>query len=140
MSDLPRRAVLAGAAIAPLAACGNAGKTPAAAPPTTGQALSPAADVPVGSGIIVHGTLITQPTAGVFEGFVARCTHAGCSLGLKDNVAVCPCHGSRFKLDGSVDRGPATEPLAPRAVTVSNGEIVVAQTNSSGGDSAEPIR
>ena len=73
--------------------------------------------MPVGSGIIVDGTLMTQPTAGVFKGFVARCTHAGCALTGQGRQAVCPCHGSRFSIDGAAVRGPATQPLLPRAVT-----------------------
>lgn len=129
MSDVDRRTVLgaaaAGVAAVPLAACSKTDGAPAqSSTQTPGQVLAAVADVPVGSGIIVHGTMLTQPAAGVFKGFVARCTHAGCSLGLKDRVAVCPCHGSRFELDGSVARGPATEPLRPRAVEVRGTEIV----------------
>ena len=128
MSDLPRRSVLIGAALCPLATqvtgCSKDDETPKSAQATEGQTLASVADVPVGSGIIAHGTLVTQPTAGVFKGFVARCTHAGCSLGLKGKVAQCPCHGSEFELDGSVARGPATEPLAARPVMVRGTEIV----------------
>lgn len=125
MSGLPRRTVLLGVAVAPLAACGKAAETPPGPPPTAGQSLAASADIPVGSGIIVDGTLLTQPTAGVFKGFVARCTHAGCALtGIRDDQAVCPCHGSRFSMDGAAVRGPATQPLLPRAVSVRGGEIV----------------
>jgi Rieske Fe-S protein len=128
MSEVPRRSVLIGAALGPLAGplagCGQAGKVPKSPPPSAGQVLTPAADVPVGAAKIVDGTLITQPTAGVFKGFVARCTHAGCALAVKDGGIECPCHGSKFELDGAVARGPATEPLAARAVTVRGGEIV----------------
>ena len=130
MSDLPnrdisRRAVILGAAAVPLAACARPGVLPESGPPTTGEVLAEVVDVPVGSGKIVDGTLITLPSAGVFNGFAARCTHAGCALtGITDGVAVCPCHGSRFALDGAVVRGPAVEPLTPRAVTVRAGRIV----------------
>lgn len=129
MSDVDRRTVLgaaaAGVAAVPLAACGKIGGVPDQTPTqTSGQVLAAISDVPVGSGIIVHGTMLTQPAAGVFKGFIARCTHAGCSLGLKDGVAVCPCHGSRFELDGSVARGPATEPLKARSVEVRGADIV----------------
>lgn len=124
MSDLPRRSVLIGAAVAPLAACAKPAEAPVAAPPTPGQPLTAAADIPVGEAAIVDGTLITQPTAGVFKGFVARCTHAGCALAIKNGGIECPCHGSKFELDGTVARGPATEPLVARTVTVRGGQIV----------------
>ena len=124
MSDLPRRSVLIGAAVAPLAACAKPAGAPVAAPPTPGQTLAAAAEVPVGEAAIVDGTLITQPTAGVFKGFIARCTHAGCALAIKNGGIECPCHGSRFELDGAVAHGPAVDPLVARPVTVRNGQIV----------------
>ncbi len=129
MSDLPRRSVLIGAALAPIAApltaCSKPDDAPMSAPPTPGQVLTPAAGVPVGEAAIVDGTLITQPSPGVYKGFIARCTHAGCALTLKNGGIECPCHGSRFKLDGAVQRGPATEPLVGRPVTVKGAEIVL---------------
>lgn len=124
MSDLSRRTVIIGAAVAPLAACGKSADAPASTP-EPGQPLAAVADVAVGSGTIVDGYLITQPSAGVFKGFRARCTHAGCALSkIEDGQAVCPCHGSRFTLDGAVARGPATEPLVARPVSVRGTEIV----------------
>ncbi len=44
----------------------------------------------------------------------ARCTHLGCAVVVADDGAslACPCHGSRYGLDGAVLRGPATGPLA----------------------------
>lgn len=128
MSDMPRRSVLIGAAMAPLAAqvsgCAQAGKVPASPPPTPGQVLTPAAGIGVGEAKIIDGTLVTQPSPGVFKGFLARCTHAGCALAVKDGGIECPCHGSKFELDGSVARGPATQPLKARPVTVRGAEIV----------------
>ena len=126
---LPRRRVLIGAAVvplaaAPLAACAKTAEAPPSTP-APGQPLAAVADVPVGSGTIVDGVLITQPSAGVFKAFRARCTHAGCGLSkIEDGQAVCPCHGSRFTLDGAVARGPATEPLVARAISMRGNEIV----------------
>ena len=118
------RSVLIGAAVAPLAACASPDETP---PPTpaAGAPLVAVADVPVGSGVLVDGTMVTQPSPGVFKAFKARCTHAGCALTtIVNGEAECRCHGSRFNLDGTVARGPATEPLAARAVEVRGSEIV----------------
>ncbi|MCW1957925.1 MAG: Rieske (2Fe-2S) protein [Mycobacterium sp.] len=128
MSELPRRSVLIGAALCPLAAplagCGTPGQGRVSPPPAPGQVLAPVTDVAVGAAKIVDGTLITQPSTGVFKGFVARCTHAGCALAIKYEKIECPCHGSQFELDGAVLRGPAMEPLVERKVTVRGGEIV----------------
>ena len=86
-----------------------------------------AADISVGSGTVVGDTVITQPTAGVFEGFVARCTHAGCKLpSVTDGTLNCPCHGSKFKItDGSVVTGPAPGPLPAAPITVAGGKILL---------------
>lgn len=126
MSDLTRRTVLYGAAVAPLAACGSRPEsTPATSSSSPGTKIVAASDVPVGSGTIVHGTLVTQPSPGVFKAFIAKCTHAGCALSkVLNDSALCPCHGSAFGLEGQVLRGPATEPLQARAVAVRDGEIV----------------
>ena len=95
---------------------------------SAGTKLGPAADVPVGGGTVYESleVVVTQPEAGRFEGLSAVCTHTGCIV---DKVAAglieCPCHGSRYHLDGTVARGPAPRALTQRPVTVVDGSIVL---------------
>ncbi|MFQ5706006.1 MAG: ubiquinol-cytochrome c reductase iron-sulfur subunit [bacterium] len=44
---------------------------------------------------------------------VGICTHLGCIPPWRENEGVfhCPCHGSKFSMEGDVLRGPAREPL-----------------------------
>ena len=43
-----------------------------------------------------------------------KCPHAGCNVNYNklNNEFVCPCHNSRFNIDGDVLQGPATSNLA----------------------------
>jgi len=46
--------------------------------------------------------------------FAINCSHLGCSVALNEAAKTfdCPCHGSRFHLDGTVLQGPAPVPLS----------------------------
>jgi Rieske Fe-S protein len=133
-----RRTVIAGAGLgavtAALAACStdekpaaSSSSAPTEKPGSSAapSALAKTADVPVGGGLIVGDTVLTQPTAGVFKGLSSVCTHAGCNVNaVTDGKIDCPCHGSKFNLDGTVAHGPATKPLEAKAITVQGDSIV----------------
>jgi Rieske Fe-S protein len=122
---------LAATTVAACATYGNksaqSASSPAPAPAPSGPApIARVSDVPVGSGVIIGDTVLTQPTPGVFRGFSARCTHAGCTVNqIVDATIHCPCHGSTFNLNGGVERGPAKRPLDPKPVEVEGDSIVL---------------
>jgi Rieske Fe-S protein len=108
------------------AAGGEASSSSAAPTEAPSGAITKAADVPVGSGIIVDDVVVTQPAAGDFKAFSSTCTHKGCAVNkVADGTIDCPCHGSKFNLDGSVAKGPATKPLEAKPVTVEGDSIVL---------------
>ncbi|GAX54622.1 Rieske (2Fe-2S) protein [Streptomyces olivochromogenes] len=102
------------------AAAGNAG----------GTVLAKTTDIPEGGGKVfeAQGVVVTQPTPGQYKAFSSKCTHQGCAVkGIADNVITCPCHNSQFSAtDGSVKKGPATQPLAAANITVDGDSIKLA--------------
>ena len=142
---IPRQKVIVGAGLGlAAAACSRYGKKPEASGDTVtatteaepgtsapGQvapanAITTTAGVPVGSGVIVDEIVVTQPAPGDFKGFSAICTHRGCTVNeVAGGTINCPCHGSKFNLDGSVANGPATRPLEAKAITVQGDSIVL---------------
>jgi len=63
-----------------------------------------------------------------FYAMSAVCTHLGCMTVWKQDAGViaCPCHGSDFRVDGTVIRGPAPRPLPwLKTWLASSGDIVV---------------
>ncbi len=54
------------------------------------------------------------------------CTHLGCIVAPSQTGFQCPCHGSRFDVDGNVTGGPAPKGLAWFQVTLTpDGELEV---------------
>ncbi|MGC1308220.1 MAG: ubiquinol-cytochrome c reductase iron-sulfur subunit [Phormidesmis sp.] len=55
----------------------------------------------------------------------STCTHQGCTVAWKDSEFACPCHGSKFEVDGSVIEGPAAEPLGTYEAKVEGDFVLV---------------
>lgn len=85
-------------------------------------------DIKNGEGLVaeVDGELVALYNRdGTIEGRSTVCPHLQCDVDWNsaDKVWDCPCHGSRFALDGSVLKGPANQPLPSKEVDVRDGEI-----------------
>jgi Rieske Fe-S protein len=74
-------------------------------------------DIPAGAGAILsldgEDVAVSRQADG-FHAVSATCTHMGClvSWNTAESTWDCPCHGSRFTVDGRVLHGPALHDLA----------------------------
>jgi cytochrome b6-f complex iron-sulfur subunit len=59
-----------------------------------------------------NGIYVIRDAAG-FYALSATCTHLGCVTGWNPELGMiaCPCHGSKFRKDGTKIEGPAPRPL-----------------------------
>ena len=71
------------------------------------------------AGDLAFGGFVTKDQSGKVNVFAINCSHLGCSVALAKSAPDhpetsfdCPCHGSRFHLDGTVLHGPAAFPLS----------------------------
>ena len=65
-------------------------------------------------GDLAFGGFLVKDQAGKLDALAINCSHLGCSVALNQSAQSfdCPCHGSRFHLDGTVLHGPAAFPLS----------------------------
>ncbi|HLP82124.1 MAG TPA: FAD-dependent oxidoreductase, partial [Nitrosomonas sp.] len=75
-------------------------------------------DIPVGKGAIVqdgiHKLAVYRDDCDKLHTVSAVCTHLGCIVHFNaaERSWDCPCHGSRFDMNGEVLHGPAATPLS----------------------------
>lgn len=90
-----------------------------------GDRLAPAqagsaTEIPPGEARVIRSgtdrTGVYRDEAGALHAVSVRCTHLGCLVRFNgaERSWDCPCHGSRFDVDGAVLEGPAVAPLPRR--------------------------
>jgi cytochrome b6-f complex iron-sulfur subunit len=84
----------------------------------------------VGSAALVQSSagnfLVSRSSATSFVALTAVCTHQGCTVSDFENQNyVCPCHGSRYSLNGSVVQGPAPSSLRQFTTDFANDVLTI---------------
>jgi Rieske Fe-S protein len=72
---------------------------------------------------------IVSNQGGAITVYSAICTHLGCVVAPSGDLIKCPCHGSVFTNTGTVQHGPARQPLATYDSRVSGGSVLVGPVN-----------
>ncbi len=146
MSDLNRRDFVAATAVAVACACAcelaEAQDTPPSPPPGGGPGGG--AHGPVNKGTIDVGPKADYAKDGITDKWPkadrvmivrndgkiyavnSTCTHKTCATKFKDPDIVCPCHGSKFSVQGTPTKGPAKVSLSRYAISVDDkGHLIV---------------
>jgi cytochrome b6-f complex iron-sulfur subunit len=153
--DLGRRALLqCGAVCALAAACGKFVDEPLAVEagaPSRNLLTVPTARVPelsaTGGSVLLRvnatdflgrrvAVLVANTTSEGLRAYNAYCPHAGCELAWVDgdNAVVCPCHLSRFSVDGVVMQRPAVSDLDSYPAKLSpDGQTLIVDLSGSAG-------
>ncbi|PCH82978.1 MAG: hypothetical protein COB89_03925 [Piscirickettsiaceae bacterium] len=66
---------------------------------------------------------IYKSMRGKYFATLMECTHQSCATDIVAKHIICPCHGSRFVMNGDVIKGPATENLKT-FITRAEGDFV----------------
>lgn len=69
--------------------------------------------------------IVLRRRGGGFVALLAKCTHRGCDVSALPQSYDCPCHGSRFDLDGEVLDGPAERPLTRLRVLADGAGVAI---------------
>jgi len=93
--------------------------------------LGPADSMEVGQVItnVQHHVFVMRLQDG-FRALSSVCTHLGCITRYQpdEHIIACPCHGSRFTLDGDVIAGPAPRPLHWLEMSLSDKGLITVDT------------
>jgi nitrite reductase/ring-hydroxylating ferredoxin subunit len=115
-----RRQFLRGLVTAAVALVAGATGTLAGARSRRARVAKVTLAAPTGDGVVVYREVVLVRAGGELRAFSSRCPHLGCRLaGTSGGELVCPCHGSRFGLDGKRHAGPAAADLTALEVVAS---------------------
>ena len=71
------------------------------------------------------GAIWVRKTNDKIEAFSCVCPHLGCAIGVDADGFVCPCHTSRFDLEGHKESGPTPRDMDALATKVEGEDLYV---------------
>ena len=72
--------------------------------------------------------LVDHPSANVYNALSSICTHQSCQITGFDsgsNQFICPCHGSKFDVNGKVTQGPAGRSLTKYSTQLNGTQLTI---------------
>jgi menaquinol-cytochrome c reductase iron-sulfur subunit len=92
-------------------------------------------------GVLLGAAWVHRVAADKIEALSAVCPHLGCAVGWDagQNNFLCPCHDSRFALNGDKLTGPSERGLDPLPVAIKDGRLQLTWVRfKNGGANREP--
>jgi Rieske Fe-S protein len=78
---------------------------------------------PTTDGVFFHDEVLLVARGEALQAYSSRCPHLGCTIrSMQGGDLVCPCHGSRFGVDGRRLGGPAPSDLTALTWSPRDGE------------------
>jgi len=98
--------------------------------PQTEFDLGPAENYPPGTQVILSKipAMLIHSKQG-FSAISLVCTHLGCTVDKSSDGFACPCHGSRFDVEGKVTNGPATKQLRSLRIEITEDNKLILHTD-----------
>jgi menaquinol-cytochrome c reductase iron-sulfur subunit len=75
--------------------------------------------------VVLGGAWIRRTSADKVEVFSAVCPHLGCGVGWEGKQFGCPCHNSKFAVNGDVVTGPSKRGLDALPIQIKDGRLRV---------------
>lgn len=97
-----------------------------APPPPKQFELGPTSNYLIGTRTLIKNipAVLFRTTQG-FHAISLTCQHLGCTVEVKADEFICPCHGSRYNKDGHLLNGPAQRDLPVLRVLVTPDQRII---------------
>ena len=91
---------------------------------STIQELRMSKNIP--SGLSISNEVIFYKSEQGLKIYSAKCTHLGCKINqVEGDEIVCPCHGSRYNIEGKPIKGPSIKSLKELEFEFDQEEIII---------------